>query len=85
MEFSYKVIYLPPFTPQWAPIENWFGWIKAILRKRNKEILINLSKRSNYNYIVVGMKELNADAIKKMFIKMFRLIGIKTFHDKITI
>ena len=25
MELSYKVVYLPPYTPQWTPIENWFG------------------------------------------------------------
>ena len=80
MELSYKVIYLPPYTTQWAPIENWFGWIKVILRKRNKESLISLSKRSNYNYTVEKTKELNVDAIKKMF----RLIGIKDFNDKIT-
>ena len=76
MELSYKIIYLPQYTPQWAPIENWFGLIKAILRKRNKENLINLSKKSNYNFIVEVMNELNADVIKKMF----RLIGINAFH-----
>ena len=46
-----------PYTPQWEPIQNWFGLIKAILRKINKENLINLSKKSNYNFIVEAMKE----------------------------
>ena len=80
IDCSYKVIYLPPYTPQWAPIENAFGIIKKILIKRNKESSINLSKKSNYNFIIEAMKELNSEIIKKLFVKMFKLIGINTFN-----
>ena len=73
---SYKVLFLPPYTPQWAPIENAFGLIKKILIKRNKEGTINFSKKSNYSFIVDSMKELTSETIKKMFSKMLKLIDI---------
>ena len=63
-----------------GPIENAFGIIKKILIKRNKESSINLSKKSNYNFIIEAMKELNSEIIKKLFVKMFKLIGINTFN-----
>ena len=73
---SFKVLYLPPYTPQWAPIENGFGLIKKILWRKFKEQTLNLSLKSSYDTILSAMKELDSSIIKRMFERMLKLIGI---------
>ena len=48
-----KLMYLPWYTPQWVPVENWFAMIKTKLRKGKLLETINLSLKKNYIHIYI--------------------------------
>ena len=46
-----KTIYLPPYSPQFAPIETFFGIFKQILMSKFKYEHMNLNDRNNLSQI----------------------------------
>ena len=65
-----KLMYLPPYTPQWAPIEDCFALIKNKLRNSKIKNTINLSLKRNYNYIYDWIKWVTSSSVKKMYLKL---------------
>ena len=73
-----KVLFLPWYIPQWAPIESWFGIMKKKLRSNKFEGVINLSQKKNYNIILDCVRSINSIVLKKFFAKMIKEIRINT-------
>ena len=73
-----KVLFLPWYTPQWAPIESWFGIMKNKLRSNKFEGVINLSQKKNYNIILDCMRSINPIISRKLFPKIIKEIRINT-------
>ena len=70
LQMNHKVMFLPAYTPQWAPIENWFGILKSILCKDNKASMMNLSNKLSYDIILKAMKNLKSNMIVNSFTKI---------------
>ena len=76
--WNLNVLFLPCYTPQWAPIESCFGIIKYKLRKEKAIGITNSNQRKNYSLIYNWMKALRAETIKKLFADMLNQIKNKT-------
>ena len=48
---GWKVIFLAPYSPEWASIELMFNTLKRRLQRHSKNIIINLSKEEGFNNI----------------------------------
>ncbi len=53
-ELKIDVIYLPPYSPDFNPIENMWSKIKAILRKLKVRVLSELSSAIKYAFSLVS-------------------------------
>ena len=69
---NYNAIYLPCYTPQWAPVELWFSIIKNQLRNNRWDRTLNLSLKKNLNIIYNSMKSLKWEIIKKLYKRLIR-------------
>ena len=80
LQTNYKIMFLPAYTPQWVPIEKWFGILKSILCKENKTSMTNLSNKSNFDVILKAMRSIKSHMIINSFTKMRE--NIKKNHYK---
>ena len=62
-----KVLYLAPYSPQFAPIEMYFGLLKRYLWRISENKNIRISIKESTSIIIKAMKEIKADVIVKMF------------------
>ena len=72
-----KVIFLCPYSPDFAPVEQWFSFIKRKLALKNKAKSVNLMKEFPLSLIYDTVKELKQSYIKNYF-KKFNSV-IKSF------
>ena len=69
-----KTIYLPPYSPQFAPIETFFRIFKKILMSKFKYEHMNLNDRNNLSQILQSLKSIKCETVKKLFINMYSSI-----------
>ena len=62
-----KVLYLAPYSPQFAPIEMYFGLLKRYLWRISENKNKRISIKESTSIIIKAMKEIKADVIVKMF------------------
>ena len=72
-----KWIYQPWYTPQWAPVENYFSILKDKLKKRKSKKIINLSLKENFNVIYESMGSISSLIIKNLFKNLMRQLKMK--------
>lgn len=56
-ELQINVIYLPPYSPDFNPIENMWSKIKAILRKLKVRVLSELPSAINLAFSFVSQSD----------------------------
>ena len=66
-----KVIFLPVYSPNLAPIELWFCYIKQKLSSSSQSIKIKLGSIESQNKLLNVMKQLTKELIKKYFSKFY--------------
>ena len=70
-----KVMYLPAYTPQFAPIEMWFAMLKNNLRRICSQELVRLNKKESYNKVYRSMKLIKAENIRNLLKNMYSEIS----------
>ena len=73
-KISAKTIYLPPFSPQFAQIETFFGIFKKILMSKFKYEHMNLNDRNNLSQILQSLKSIKCETVKRLFINIYSSI-----------
>ena len=79
-KLSYKVFYIPAYSPEFAPVEMSFSLLKRTLSESNKNKGIKLSFRQNLTKIYQSLQSLTSKTIKRMFGRLF-----KTMKDYLAI
>ena len=51
LTLGWKIIFLVPYSPEWAPVELLFNTLKRRLQKHTRNQLINLSKSEGFNIV----------------------------------
>ena len=74
-EINYNVIFLPAYTPQFAPIEMWFSMIKRNLRQIYNGKIVKLSLKSSYNNVYNALRQIKWEYIKQLFKEMYSTIN----------
>ena len=69
-----KTIYLPPYSPQFAPIEMLFNIFKRNLRSMLNSKNIKLNNKENISIIIQSLKSIKSSTIKKLFGIMYTSI-----------
>ena len=69
-----RVLFLSPYSPQFAPIEMYFGLLKRYLLKIFDNECIRISQKENIS-IIKALKEIKANIIMKLFNYLFSLIN----------
>ena len=64
---GHQVAFLPAYSPQFAPIEMWFNYIKQILKRRMKYEVWNLSNSQSHNKIWEIMRLLEGKIVANYF------------------
>ena len=72
---NWNVIFLPAYTPQFAPIEMWFSKIKGNLRQLYNRKIVKLSLKSSYNDVFNTMKHIKSEYIRLLFAEMYSTIN----------
>ena len=66
-----KKLYLPPYSPNFAPVEEFFGIMKMKIRNQWANEIVKFSKKSNYNKIVKSLKSIKSESIIKNFANLY--------------
>ena len=61
------VIFLPPYTPQYAPVEHFFSVFKNKIMKLSRETFINLKSEISRQRIVIALCAVKQTHIINMF------------------
>ena len=69
------IIYLPAYTPQFAPIEMCFSMLKNKLRNNWNKKVIKLNTQSGLLEIYKGLKSIKSANIKPLFRNMYSAIN----------
>ena len=69
-----KTIYLPPYSPQFAPIEMFFGIFKRNLRSKFNSNHVKLKSKDSLSLIIQSLKTIKSSTIKKLFGIMYSSI-----------
>ena len=72
-----KILYLPPYSPNFAPVEEFFGIMKMKIKKQWIEEVVKLNTKANYDKIVKSLKAIKSISIRKMFKNLYS--QIKTY------
>ena len=75
LNLGYTTIYLPAYSPDFAPIEMWFSLIKRNLSSSCKKEAIRISLKHNYNKIYSSLSTIKSSIIRKMFGNLYRNIN----------
>ena len=66
-----NILYLPPYSPNFAPVEEFFGIMKAHINKQWAKEIVKLNTKTNYEKIVRSLKTIKSDSIRKMFKNLY--------------
>ena len=66
-----NILYLPPYSPNFAPVEEFFGIMKAHINKQWAKEIVKLNTKTNYEKIVRSLKTIKSDSIRKMFRNLY--------------
>ena len=64
---DHHIVFNPQYSPQLAPIEMWFSYIKQQLKRRMKYQTLNLSNRFSQNTMLDTLKDLNKIIVRNCF------------------
>ena len=64
---GFKLLFVPPYSPQYAPVENAFGAIKSHIRSSNRLNVINYNKSSGFEWILRAVGSLKKDSVCGMW------------------
>ena len=70
-----KIVFLPAYSPQFAPIEIGFSIIKSKLRKLWNKGIVKLHLKSSIIEIWRSLKHLKSKTVKKLFKNMYSRIN----------
>ena len=73
-KINWKIIYLPAYSPMLAPVEMYFGILKAKLRRIQSKEVVKLNVKFDYSRIVRVMKEIRSSIVKKLFRNLYWLL-----------
>ena len=71
LKWKWRVMYLPVYTPAYAPIENWFSLIKSYLKRRYITESIKTNLHQNYSTVYYALKSLSSKTIRRLFANLF--------------
>jgi len=74
-QLSAEVAYIIANSPEFAPVENYFGLLKQHFKMDWKREVINLNSRDSYLKIIKSMEKFESTSIKLMFTKLLRTIN----------
>ena len=63
------IIYLPPYTPEFAPVELWFKAIKSVMKKRYSTEKLNFSKETGVRAIISWISSISRDYIQRWWLE----------------
>ena len=69
-----RILGLPPYSPEFAPVELVFGLIKSHIRNKREKCKIDYSKESGLEAILSGLKFLTTTWIYKMWKRSISVI-----------
>ena len=69
-----KVVYLPAYSPEFAPIEMSFSILKRDLSKSWQKEKVNLSQRESLAKIHNSLSKIKSQTIKNLFSKFYKNI-----------
>ena len=69
-----KTLYLPPYSPNFAPVEEFFGIMKMKIRNQWANGIVKFSTKSNYDKIVKSLKSIKSESIIKIFANLYSQI-----------
>ena len=72
---GYTIIFIPAYSPDFAPVEMWFSLIKRNLAKISKESNSKISVKQNYAKIFDSLSPITSKIVKNMFAKFFKTIN----------
>ena len=74
IKMKVEVIFLAPYSPQFAPIEMYFGILKLKLYQNAQNRGINITIKENVPIILKALKEIKSNVICKLFNNLLSLI-----------
>ena len=64
-----EIMYIPVYSPQLAPVEMWFSFIKHNLKTKIKFQVWNLNNKNRREWIFESMKSLASKLVRSYFTK----------------
>jgi hypothetical protein len=80
--FDFRIMYLPPYTPMLAPVEQVFEIIKSKIRASNRRETADFSKESGQRLILEAMNTLSGAMIQKVWMKFVKQAKLYIVEDK---
>ena len=78
-----KILYLPSYSPNFAPVEEFFGIMKMKIKKQWIKEVVKLNIKANYDKIVKSLKAIKSISIRKMFNNLYS--QIKTYINYLSL
>ena len=69
-----KTLYLSPYSPNFALVEEFFGIMKMKIRNQWANEIVKFSTKSNYDKIVKSPKSIRSESIIKIFANLYSQI-----------
>ena len=73
-KLGYKILFLPPYSPQLSPIEGVFGVLKHRLKMKYRFSAINLSSKINHDKVFNALKTFDSSQIRAYFKNFYQWI-----------
>ena len=73
-KMGYTIIFIPAYSPDFAPVEMWFSLIKRKLAEIGKEANSKISVKNNYAKIFDSLLPIKSKTVRNMFAKFFKTI-----------
>ena len=71
LKTNLKVLYLYPYSPDFAPVEMGFSILKQNIIKEWKNQMLKLNLKDSYQTAVRALKSLKSKTIKHLFLKVY--------------
>ena len=72
---NWSIFFLPPYSPQLAPVELAFNHIKSQIRFQDRETLLKFSKTEALCYTLKLMGPIAAKSVRGYYAKFFQTVG----------
>ena len=66
-----EIMYIPVYSPQLAPVEMWFSFIKHNLKTKMKFQVWNLNNKNRREWVFESMKSLTSKLVRSYFTKFY--------------